>query len=115
MCWAPQPNLSLKSRPAAQTVLLQRSHRSGADLGVGRLLPQLCSKTQFLILIIFFSANIGAHAADLQRASTIELSTPSDVGDAKILNNAVDAMSNKVMECVKNKTARPDELPLSSD
>ena len=66
-------------------------------------------KKQPFIFLLFFLANIGANAADLQRASTIELSDPSDVRDAKILNDAVDTMSSKVMECVKNKTAKPDE------
>lgn len=110
MCWALQPNPSIQSGRAA-AVPMQRSRWPGADFEgwappTGKI---TFKKTQFLIFIVFFSVNIGANATDLQRATTIELSNPSDVRDAKILNNAVDAMSNKVMECVKNKTTKSDE------
>ena len=61
-----------------------------------------------LILALCFSVSITSNA-DLQNVTPIELGSNSDVSDAKTLNNAVDGLSNKVMECVKNKDAKPDE------
>jgi hypothetical protein len=66
-------------------------------------------KKAALIFVLCFSISISSNATDLQSVATIELSRAIDVSDAKALNNAVDGLSNKVMECVKNKDAKPDE------
>ena len=61
------------------------------------------------IFALCFSVAISSNATDLQSVTPIELSKGSDVIDAKALNSGVDGLSNKVMECVKNKDAKPDE------
>lgn len=66
-------------------------------------------KKAALIIVLCFSVSITSNAIDLQSVAPIELSRASEVSDAKTLNNAVDGLSNKVMGCVKNKDAKPDE------
>lgn len=62
-----------------------------------------------LIFALCFSVSMNTNATDLQRIAPIELRKTSDVNDAKTLNDAVDNLSNRVMGCVKNKDAKPDE------
>jgi len=61
------------------------------------------------IFALCFSVSISSNATDLQSVAPIELSKSSDVIDAKTIKSAVDGLSSKVMECVKNKNAKPDE------
>jgi len=67
-------------------------------------------KTMLLpIFVLMLLVSSGSRAADLQKVATIMLNQPSEVADAKRLNDAIDAMSLKVNECVKNNTTKPDE------
>ena len=102
----PKPRIERDASASALGCAFRR--RSRAQWGVSSW-NNYRQRKQVLIFTLLFLAHSGAYAADLQAASTIELSNPSDVGDAQNLNNAVDAISNKVMECVKNKRAKPDE------
>jgi hypothetical protein len=61
------------------------------------------------IFVLCCSMSIASNAADLQSVKPVELSNPTDVNDIKKLNDSVDALSNKVMECVKKKAAPPNE------
>ncbi len=103
MCWALRPNLLIQSERSAGAVPLQRSRWPGNDFE--RWAPptrQIRFKAiLFLIFILFFSANIGAHAADLSQATTIELSHPSNVRGARILNNGEKMPNSSIMDALK--------------
>ncbi len=65
-------------------------------------------RTATLAAVLWAAASI-AHAAAPQPITTIELSAPADVRDANILEDAITAISAKVMRCVNEKLAPPSE------
>ena len=60
-----------------------------------------------VIFILMFSISFNSSAADLGGVTT--LGKPTDVADAKTLNDALDSLSNRVTECANKKEIQPRE------
>jgi hypothetical protein len=73
------------------------------------LTEEFMIKKIYFVFALFCLISFGSTAADLRPETLIKLSNPSDVNDIRTLNDSVNALSNRVMECVKNKAALPDE------
>ena len=61
-----------------------------------------------LVLAVSLSINFGCNAEEARAVKPIELTNSNDIKDAFTINNAIDALSNKVMECAK-KSKKPEE------
>ena len=65
--------------------------------------------TPIALLSIFWLTSTECYAASPGQAEVIQLIKAEDIQDASAMSQAVDGMSNKVMECVQSKLAPASE------
>lgn len=65
-------------------------------------------QVKIFVLAVSLSVNFGCNAEEGRAIKPIKLTDHNDIKDAFTINNAIDALSNKVMECAK-KSKKPEE------